>query len=964
VTNVPREVSVRRILVAGLASVAAIIFALAVPDRGRAQSINSEQMQSIFSSLTPEQQQQLIQQMSSGNGDNAGSRPDQSGEGSQRPSPAINRARSEQGGENDQSIGQTRVLRAFDTVLIDVDFLKTRTVVQSPKPPTEAGSNGTGVSTPQAAVPGTTYTTIEPPILQANERERLERLIKIIRSRNPYTLTQDGFLQLPGFAPEAVAGLTEELASRRVSADPALAALEIKITLLPLARTGEAALKPFGYDLFSAQGSNFVSSWSGPVPADYVVGPGDEFSVQLFGSQNRTLKLVVNRDGRIAFPELGPIEVGGRKFSDVQAEIESRISRQMIGVHTSLTIGTVRSIGIFVVGEVKTPGSYTVSGLSTMTTALFASGGVKPIGSLRDIQLKRAGQTVRHLDLYDLLMRGDTSNDAHLLPGDVVFVPPEAATVTVAGEVRRPAIYELKGVTTVRGLVDMAGGFSPNADTENAALDRIDEKQRRIAVDVAFNDKDLNMPLRNGDVLHISKLRPTLDSGVVLEGQVFRPGAFAWYQGIRLSDVIGSVDELKPDADQHYVMIRREQPPDRHIAVISADLSAALKDKNSAANVALEARDQITVFDIDGGRERVLKPLMDELKSQSNQAEPVQIVSISGKVKAEGDYPLELGMKVSDLIRAGGSLDDAAYGGRAELSRYTIEEGQVRRTQLISIDLAAALRGDPNANVTLHPYDALYIKEISEWTEQQRVTLVGEVRFPGNYPIQRGETLRSVIERAGGLTDLAFPEGSVFTRMELKKREQGEIDRLTGRMQNELAATSLMASRGNQATATQTFSIGQSLLGQLKSTVAVGRLVINLDQSLHAPLGSAADIALKDGDILTVPRRSQEVTVIGEVQNVTSHLYQPKLTRDDYIRLSGGTTRLADKGRIYIVRADGSVVAGGSRWVKSGSTNAIQAGDTIVVPLDTEREPALPLWTQVTTILYNIAIAVAAVHSL
>jgi protein involved in polysaccharide export with SLBB domain len=220
-----------------------------------------------------------------------------------------------------------------------------------------------------------------------------------------------------------------------------------------------------------------------------------------------------------------------------------------------------------------------------------------------------------------------------------------------------------------------------------------------------------------------------------------------------------------------------------------------------------------------------------------------------------------------------------------------------------------------------------------------------------------------VIERAGGLTDLAFPEGSVFTRAELQKREQGEIDRLTGRMQNELTATSLMASRGNQATASQTLTIGQSLLGQLKATVAVGRLVINLDAALHAAPGSAADILLKDGDSLTVPRRSQEVTVIGEVQNVTSHLYRPQLKRDDYIQLSGGTTRLADRGRIYVVRADGSVPAGGSRWVKAGTSSAIQPGDTIVVPLDTEREPALPFWTQITTILYNIAIAVAAVHS-
>lgn len=962
----------------------------------QSQAVSSDQLLSIFNNLPPDQQQQLIQQFSAGAATGAG------GINSSSFSPGVAgrqnsgllstqdqlsqeaRRRAAQSDQTRYAPDGSPLLKASDTVLIDIELARPESDLSNAsgnanarqnapdalqsgggippgvqQPSRAGGDSGSGAVNGSAQTRSETDTGERSPEMQ----RRLWALVTLIRSRNPYVLDRNGALQLPGFAPMFIGGLTETLATKRIAAEPSLANLNIKLTLLPLTRVGTADLKPFGYELFSGAAAGIVPSMDAPVPADYVVGAGDVFSVQLFGSQNRTLTLSVSRDGRIAFPELGPISVGGRRFGDVQQEIESRVNHQLVGTRASLSMGAVRSISVFVVGEVNAPGSYAVSGLSTITSALFASGGVRPIGSLRDIQLKRAGQTVRHLDLYDLLMRGDTSNDAHVLPGDVIFIPTIGATVAADGEVRRPGIYEIKGATSTANLIEMAGGFTVDADARRGALERVDERQRRIALDVDFTAPTASQELRNGDVLRVARLRPTLDSGVIVQGEIFRPGAFAWHQGLRLTDIIGSVNELKPDADQHYLLIRREQPPDRHIAVLSADLVAALKDPASSANVPLEPQDQITVFDLQSGRERVIKPLMDELKLQASLAAPTPTVTVSGKVKVAGDYPLEIGMKVSDLVRAGGSLDDAAYGGTAELSRYIVENGQARRTEVIPIDLAAALRGDPAADLILQPYDGLYVKEISGWSEQEQVTLAGEVRFPGTYPIKRGETLKSVIERSGGLTDLAFARGSVFTRAQLRQREQDEINRLTDRMQNELAATSLMLARTNQANPTQTYTIGQSLLGQLKASRAVGRLVINLEATIAAPAGSPDDIVLKNGDQLIVPRRNQEVTVIGEVQNVTSHLYQPKLSRDDYVQLSGGTTRLADRGRIYVVRADGSVVAGSTRWLKAGAAVAIQPGDTIVVPLDTEREPALPMWQSVTTILYNIAIAVAAIHS-
>jgi polysaccharide biosynthesis/export protein len=513
--------------------------------------------------------------------------------------------------------------------------------------------------------------------------------------------------------------------------------------------------------------------------------------------------------------------------------------------------------------------------------------------------------------------------------------------------------------------VQLAGGLTPEADTSNAMLTRIDEGQHRVVMSVDLSlEGGKSRDVRNGDLLRITHLRPTLDSGVVIEGHVYTSGAVAYRQGLRLSSVIRSVDELQPNADIHYLLIRRELPPDRRVAVLSADLAAALQSPGSPADVELMPRDRIIVFDLASGRDRIVRPVLDELRLQGSADQPSQVVHVEGRVKVPGEYPLESGMKVSDLIRAGGGLTDAAYAGEAELTRYKIVNGERRRTELVEVDLAAALRGDPTRNIRLEPFDDLSVKEVPEWQVQEDVTLTGELRFPGRYSIRPGETLKSVITRAGGLTQYAFPEGSVFTREQLRRREQQQMDLLAERMQRDMALFSLRAAVGNQAGAGTALSVGQSLLGQLRASKAVGRMVIDLPRLLHAPAGSATDVILRGGDALIVPKFQQSVTVIGEVQNSTSHLYRASLSRDDYIALSGGATRNAYQKGIYVVRADGNVVANaGSRWFQHAAV-AIKPGDTIVVPLDTERYPALPFWQAVTQILYNIAIAVAAVHAL
>jgi polysaccharide biosynthesis/export protein len=811
---------------------------------------------------------------------------------------------------------------------------------------------------------GSTNANAQPELSQEQQARR-KVLIDLIRTGNPYQLSHDGTLALPGFAPIALAGLTEPLAALRIGSEPALRELFIRVTKLPLRKAGTTALKPFGYELFERPISTFAPVTNVPVPSAYIVGPGDQLEVQLYGSENRILYLVVGRDGRLQFPGLGPVSVAGQTFDAARAMIEGRVARQMIGVHASVSMGDTRSIRVFVLGEAKQPGSYTISGLGTITSALFAAGGARTTGSLRNVQLKRQGALIRQFDLYDMLIRGDTTDDAKLLSGDVVFIPAVGPTVAVDGEVRRPAIYEMRGETSIESLVRIAGGLTPEADPQRAALTRIDAQQKRVVlqVDLAGPGQAKQM-VRDGDALRIPRLRPTIDAGVQVSGYVFSAGLFAYHDGMRLTGVIRSADDLRPNADQHYLLIRRELPPDRRVVVLSADLDAALRAPGSADDVVLMPRDRITVFDLQSSRDRVIQPLLDDLRVQSSSERPMAVVRVDGRVNVPGEYPLEQNMTVRDLVRAGGSLSDAAYSGKAEVTRYTIENGESRRTVLIPIDLAAAMRGDPQANIRLQAYDTLSIKEVQAWGEQESVTLGGEVKFPGRYSITRGESLKSVVMRAGGLTDLAFPEGAVFTRKELREREQKQLDMLADRMQSDIAFLALQGANSNQASAaTGALAVGQSLLDQLRSTKAVGRLVINLKAALGNSVGSRYDVALRGGDQLLVPKYQQEVSVIGEVQIATSHLYRPGLGRADYIALSGGETRRADGDHVYVVRADGSVVANvGSRWFMH-DPGVIKPGDTVVVPLNAEHIPALPFWQSVTQIIYNVAIAAAAVHS-
>jgi polysaccharide export outer membrane protein len=962
-----------------------------------AQQSDLNQQLQLFNSLPPDQQQAIMQRLT-GQGDQTGLGIGNTAGGltgltgfpganlNSSQSVLMQQLRLQQerrrlsGKEEDQTqFNEIPVFKPGDTVLIQLSLLPEApgatpesatnaipNTLQQPQQPQQGFPPGqlppgNGMLAQQRVQEAPQQTTEE---VQAEEKTRLQEMIGHIRANNPYQLDKDGNLRLPGIPPMAIAGLTEDLATRRVSANIAFERLQISLTRLPIDKSGKDALKPFGYDLFENSSVGLLPMLNLPVPSDYIVGPGDTLQVQLFGSLNQNLRLQVSRNGQVNFPQIGPIQVAGQRYSAMQNDIEARVSKQIIGTRASVTMGEVRTINVFVLGSAKYPGSYTVSSLATVTTALFAAGGVQRYGSLRLIQVKRQGQLLRDFDLYDLLTRGDSSSDITLQSGDVVFIPPVGPVASIDGEVQRPAIYEMKGDQTIGDLIRMGGGLSPDADARSAALVRVDAEQRRIVVPVNPSSATVAaLTVRNADLLQISRLRPQLDSGITVQGFVYRQKYVAWHDGMRISEAIPSIDDLKTSADQNYVLIRREQPPDRRVAVLSADIAAALRAPGSTADVVLMPRDTITVFDKDASRQWVIRPVLNELRLEASRGEPTRIVHIDGEVKAPGEYPLEPGMRVSDLLRAGGGLDPAAYEGHAELARYTVESGNKRSTEVLGIDLTALRNGDRNADVLLQPFDRLSVVQISGWTEQDQVTLRGEVRFPGTYAIRPGETLQSVVNRAGGFTSFAFVDAAVFTRVELRIREQQELDRLAVRMRTEIAEVALMGVRAQQGSAPAALSVGETVLRQLSEAKAVGRLVIDLRRVMGGKLGSSDDVILRNGDVLIVPRQRQEVMVLGEVQDPTSHLFRRDMSRDDYIAQSGGPTRQADKRRIYVVRANGSVDAGNRGWFHNGDSVQIHPGDAIVVPLDTERLPALTVWTAVTTILYNVAIAAAEVHS-
>jgi len=572
-------------------------------------------------------------------------------------------------------------------------------------------------------------------------------------------------------------------------------------------------LSQFGYELFAGQPTSFTPVTDIPVPPEYVLGPGDELKIQYYGSRSDSLRLIVDREGVIELPEVGSLTVVGMSFVQAKAMLSQKIRESLIGVTASISMGRLRSIRIFVLGDARNPGSYLVSGVSTMSNALFLAGGISKKGSLRHLQLKRHGKVIRDLDLYDFLLRGNSKNDARLLPGDVVFIPPIGRVVAVSGEVIRPAIYELKNEHTVADMIHLAGGTSPTADLMHIQVDRIEDQGGRTRLDVNLRKYSQGIRVHNGDLVSVYKV-PELNRHVVsLLGQVKRPGVYGFQKGMKLSHLIQSRDDLLHDAFLDYVLIQRTHKADRSLTVLRTSLKQLLDEHDASANITLQDEDKIFVL-------------------SKSSIKPLESVNIRGEVVHSGKFPLTKGMHVVDLLLSAGGVTERAYLKLAEITRYQVVGGEKREAKHFQIDLAAALAGNADANVLLKPFDVVTIRRLSNWRSVENVTVSGEVRLPGEYPIEDGEHLSSLLKRAGGFTDKAYLEAAVFTRSSIRESQQQKLDEMTKQVESEIARlegeAATLSDPKIMAQRQASIASAKNLLEKMKTAKATGRLVIRI----------------------------------------------------------------------------------------------------------------------------------------
>ncbi|EKE82132.1 polysaccharide biosynthesis/export protein [Idiomarina xiamenensis 10-D-4] len=774
--------------------------------------------------------------------------------------------------------------------------------------------------------------------------------------------------------------------------------------------TDEGDLKPFGYRLFAGEPSTFAPTSDAPVPSNYKIGVGDTINISLYGKEALDLQLTVSSEGNIVIPNLKPIRVAGLSYEDMQSLIKETVRSRMIGQQAAISMGELRSIQIFIVGEAYKPGAYTVSSMTTITQALFVSGGVSDIASLRNIQLKRNGRTIVNFDLYDFLLKGDASNDRILQAGDVVFIPSHGAMVKVRGEVVRPAIYELRGESTVKEVVDLAGGLLPSAYKQAIQIEYLENGSRHAGtIDLT---KDNSNAVQGGDTINVPAISSDVSQSIMLVGAVSRPGFYQWREGIKVNNIISNVKrDLLSYADLGYGLIVREIDHGRRLALYQFDVANAIGGREDS-NLTLEKNDQLVIFSryqetaqeklqlddwlltqseknkrertklleqyrqnylrelvpdftsekgkgtfAEYSRKRLLEPLLSRLSHQYSESGSLPLVYIEGEVRYPGTYPLTENATASSLIAAAGGLKESAYLARAEITRTVIEDGEAN-TSYIPFSLFDELMSDDRKQ-TLRGRDKLNIFSIPQWQNTVEVILEGEVRFPGKYAIRRGETLENLIERAGGLTDYAFPRGAIFTRESLKELERKRLQVLARDLQREIATNSITDS----SQATLPYEQTRQLLSDLTSVEPVGRLVIDLPEILSGTRD--ADLQLKDGDRLVVPSSINTVNIIGEVQMASSYRFDSTLNIADYIKKAGGIKEKADEERIYIVKANGSVSLYEQKgWFSFDGSDQLEPGDTIVVPLDTQYMSNLTLWRDATQILYQLGVAVAALAAI
>lgn len=777
-----------------------------------------------------------------------------------------------------------------------------------------------------------------------------------------------------------------------------------------------ALLERFGASIFR-NGTGNLDKLPMDLPAgpDYVLGPGDGVSIDIWGGVAQRLQRIVDPAGRLALPEVGTVEVSGRSLGDVQRIVQAALRTQFHEVEADVSLSRIRSVRVYVVGEVENPGPYDISSLSTPLNALYAAGGPTSRGSLRHLRLYRGKNLIQEVDAYDLLLRGVHGDLARIQSGDTIQVPPIGAEVTVQGMVMHPAIYELGSETTLAQTLELAGGVLPSGTYRHIEVERVIAHQNHTMLrldmpetndEQAVNKALADFKVQDGDKIRISPIVPYSDKTVYLDGHVFHPGKYAYRDGMKITDLIHSYADLLPEPYARHAEIIRLEAPDYTPAVLAFNLSEALAGKEQdltlkpfdtirvfgrydfedppVITVSGEVRDpgdhvtngltrlRDAIFLADGTtadaalrdaqvfrrttdgklkvisvdlqkalagdpKDNILLTPKDRVFIHRNLAKvDPPTVTVTGEVARPGKYPLGEEMTAADLVRVAGGFKRGAYTETADLTRYELVDGRTVAGETKAVEIAKAIAGEPDTDARLHDGDVLTIKQVAGWNDVgASIAVKGEVIHPGTYGIQEGERLSSVLQRAGGFRADAYPYGIIFERKQVRELEQENREQLIRQVRIDGANLNLIPEQDTDQKMAKEAAVNQwqSALQRLQSSPPSGRLVIHITKDVKKWANSPADLLVRAGDVVYIPKRSNFVMVEGSVYNPTAVTYKPGKDAGWYLKQAGGPTNSANKKAIFVIRADGSV-AGGAGGLFSGGVDraALHPGDLVMVP--------------------------------
>lgn len=722
----------------------------------------------------------------------------------------------------------------------------------------------------------------------------------------------------------------------------------------------------FGASLFDEVPATFAPVDRISVGTDYVIAPGDELQLTVWGQLNLSRRVVVDRTGQVILPDAGPISVAGLNYSQAAAVFKTALGRVYKNFDLNVAMGRLHSVQIFVVGEARRPGSYTVSSLSTLVNAIFASGGPSSRGSMRDIQLKRGDKTLCHFDLYDLLLHGDKSKDAQLAPGDVILIPSAGRRVAIAGSVEHPGIYELNDGATLGDILHLADGLSPLASAKQAVLERVADGAALEVHRIQLTKAGMATDLHNGDIIRLLPVVPRFENAITLRGNVADPGRFPWHAGMRLSDLIPSKESLLTRdywKEQNSLAIDGVSRIGEEL-LPGEDPRPASEPQGTDGSQNPASRTEVAM--LTGPHNRPPQPAFRE-EQRNLRADS----SLGAATEGDNVAPLR-NFLPHNIVQPSAPEINWQYAAIERIDKDTLA------SRIIPFRLGDLVLGhDPTQNLLLEPGDVVTIFSKADFSvpraqQAKQVRLEGEIAMAGVYTLLPGETLRSLIIRAGGFTRSAYLYGAQFTRESTRREQQKRYDDFLAQLDREMTESaanlsSRVISPQQALTAQSSVASQHDLIDRLKKVPIDGRVVLDVDPTSRG-VKALPDLPLENGDRLYVPSRPSTVNVIGTVFEQATFLYEEDLRVGDYLSKAGGPTRSADKSHMFVVRADGSVVsrsaAGGVLFARGFDTLPMYPGDTLVVPTYINRTTFarnLMDWSQ---IFGNLALGAAAVNVL